>query len=77
MTLDQDDIKAIGQEVARLILPYLAGTQLPVVPTEPVMSAKMEIARVRALGIDPVQYLKDKAKQARGKERSNRGRGGR
>ena len=75
MGLTQAEIGAIADEVVKRLLPALAqqlAGSVPIKPTPPKelqMPVDIEIARVRASGIDPVTYLKAKAKEQRSKKR--------
>jgi hypothetical protein len=60
--LSQAEIKAIAFEVARYLGPMLVQPMAPVELRGPATPVEIEIAQVRQAGINPVAYLKEKAR---------------
>jgi hypothetical protein len=71
LTLSPDDIKAIADEVVRQVAPMLkAPLPARVEYGGPPSSISVEIARVRASGLDLMEYFRQKAKTGRLKAKS-------
>lgn len=61
MRFSPEEINAIADALAQRLMPALN----PPVQRMPAESTAMEIARVRASGVDPAAYLKARAKMSR------------